>query len=148
MAAAVVMALILAGCENFPEGFFRCINDHVEIRTFDTDGDGIDDAIGPVIERRFVVGCSVPGEDFELAISTEVVNGTRVYRGELISGPGAESTFKAVDVYDAISGMDQVLKANGFDLNYQPTSEYRDAIKAWLISNWMSPEQFHSATGY
>ncbi len=101
----------------------------------DTDGDGTPDAFGIEGILNFVVACTIPGEDFGIAVSTEISGGTRIYRVDVTDGPATGETFKVVDVYDAISAMDQVFKLSGYDMTYTETSNYRDTWKLWIINN-------------
>lgn len=58
------------------------------------------------------------------------------------------TVYKIVDAYDAISAMDQLFKASGYDMSYTTTAQYRADLKQWIIDNWMSADDFHTAYGY
>lgn len=141
--------LLATGCESFNVGGSpRCPGGQFYIEPHDRDGSGQPDGIGIGWRWFFVIACSIPGEDVGVHVATEVIGGARVYRVEVIDGPGLGEVFKVVDVYDAISTMDQVFKLSGYDMNYQETSTYRDNLKTWLINNWVSASDFHALTGY
>ncbi|MBX3407399.1 MAG: hypothetical protein KF869_11620 [Phycisphaeraceae bacterium] len=115
---------------------------------YDHNGDNQYDGIRGILEFTFVIACSIPGDEVGVLVSTQVVSGVRCYRLEVTDGPATGASVKAVDVYDAISAMDQILVASGYSMSYQETSDYRDAWKTWLINNWISADDFHSSTGY
>ncbi len=145
---AAIWALACAGCNSFPGGWPSCSGWQLETGPVDTDGDGAPDGFGVRGVKRFLTACTVPGEDVGVVLTTEVSGGVRSYRLNVVEGPGTGDSFKIADVYDAISAMDQVFKGGGYDMSYQVTSDYRDSVKAWLINNWMSANDYHAITGF
>lgn len=148
MLAAAILFAVCSGCQSYPGGSPRCPGGQFGSGPVDTDGNGSPDAFGVWWEWLFVVACTIPGEDVGVALSTEISGGVRIYRLNVFDGPATGETFKIVDVYDAISAMDQVFKLSGYDMTYTETSNYRDSVKTWLIDNWIPASDFYANTGY
>jgi hypothetical protein len=148
-----ILSIVLIGCASFPgdgDGKSpRCLfGGQPYFGPQDSDGDGIPDGIGGGIKWLFVTACAIPDEDLGVIISTIPSGSSRIYQIRVTEGPHAGKTYTAKDVYDAISVMDQIFAINNYDMNYQQTSDYRDACKDWILTYFMTPSTFHSTYDY
>ena len=143
----LVVLSVLVGCSSPPSGSPRCSGASFVSGPADSDGDGNPDGLGIGISFPFVL-CSIPGSEFQAYVHTVLVGSTRVYEIRMTGGANVGKVYTAKDIYDAISVMDQVFAANGYDMAYAETIAYRNAWKDWLIANLMTPNDFHSTYGY
>jgi hypothetical protein len=149
-ASLAVVVILLSACQALPgaDGTStpRCTGGEFWFGPVDFDLDGNADGIGGGWRWNFIA-CNIPGEDVGGGIHTIPSGQGRVYEFVVTEGPGAGSVYKITDVYDAISVMDQVMRDSGYDRNYAATENYRQQLKAWIINNWMSPEDFFAEYG-
>jgi hypothetical protein len=139
---------LIVGCENFPtETQLKCNNPGVYLDPVEVEpGVWVPYIMVPI--DSWAQACEVPGEEFGGALTTMPdPKGGRKYVFTLTVGPAVDNVYVFKDVYDAVSVLDQVLYDNGYDTSYTQTGNGRDALKSWLIGNWISADAFHLQWG-